>query len=225
MAIGCRKFSIPYFYTMPKALSSHTDHNTINHPPIGSGSAGTLLALSILAAATISNFCAIRGQGARTGDLSMQVQEIMTAAVECCTPNEKAQRAAEIMREADTGVIPVLAGENDPKVVGIITDRDLCMAIVAAGRDPREVRVQECMTDQVVTLGPDDDIRHAADVMTEKQVRRLPVVDHNGAILGIVSLADIAQRQESPSQTGKALQGISEPSQEASASRTNGDTK
>lgn len=155
----------------------------------------------------------------------MQVQEIMTAAVECCTPNEKAQRAAEIMRDADTGIIPVLAGENDPKIVGVITDRDLCMAVVAAGRDPREVRVKECMTDRVVTLKPDEDIRHAADLMTEKQVRRLPVADDQGAILGIVSLADIAQRQGSREQSGEALQGISEPSHEASAMRTDGSSR
>ena len=65
----------------------------------------------------------------------MQVQEIMTAAVECCTPKDLAQRAAEIMREADIGVIPVLVSEDDPKVVGIVTDRDLCMAVVATGRN------------------------------------------------------------------------------------------
>jgi CBS domain-containing protein len=81
----------------------------------------------------------------------------MTVAVECCTAEDTARKAAEFMREADSGVIPVLAGEDDPSVVGILTDRDLCMDVVAAGRDPNQVRVKECMTAQVVTCGPEED--------------------------------------------------------------------
>ena len=155
----------------------------------------------------------------------MQVQEIMTAAVECCTPNDTAQRAAEIMREADTGVIPVLAGENDPKVVGIVTDRDLCMTVIAPGRDPRQVRVQECMTGKVVTLRPEDDVARAADLMAEKQVRRLPVVNEHGAILGIVSLADIAQSPQQAAEVGEAVHDISEPTPEPSMPRAEDRTR
>lgn len=149
----------------------------------------------------------------------MQVQEIMTTAVECCTPDDTAQRAAEIMRAADAGAVPVLAGENEPKVVGIITDRDLCMAVVAPGRDSRQVRVRECMTGQVVTLRPEDDLARAADLMAEKQVRRLPVVNERGAILGIVSLADLAQSPRQAAEVGEAVHDISEPTPEPSLPR------
>jgi|SRR3954451_8165629 len=149
----------------------------------------------------------------------MQVQEIMTAAVECCTPEDLAQRAAEIMREADIGVIPVLVSKDDPKVVGIVTDRDLCMAVVATGRDPRQVRVQDCMTGKVVSLRPEDNVRDAADLMAEKQVRRLPVVNERGAILGIVSLADIAHSPEPASEVGETVHDVSEPTPEPSVPR------
>ena len=149
----------------------------------------------------------------------MQVQEIMTTAVECCTPNDTAQRAAEIMREADTGVVPVLAGENEPKVIGIVTDRDLCMAVIASARDARQVRVQECMTGKIVTVRPQDEVDRAADLMAEKQVRRLPVVNEGGAILGIVSLADLAQSPQQAAAVGEAVSDISERTPEPSMPR------
>jgi CBS domain-containing protein len=149
----------------------------------------------------------------------MQVQEIMTTAVECCTPNDTAQRAAEIMRGADTGVVPVLAGENEPKVIGIVTDRDLCMAVVAPARDARQVRVQECMTGKVVTVRPEDQVERAADLMAEKQIRRLPVVNESGAIVGIVSLGDLAQSPQQAADIGEAVHDISEPTPEPSMPR------
>jgi CBS domain-containing protein len=149
----------------------------------------------------------------------MQVQEIMTTAVECCTPNDTAQRAAEIMREADTGVVPVLAGENEPKVIGIVTDRDLCMAVIASARDARQVRVQECMTGKIVTVRPEDEVDRTADLMAEKQVRRLLVVNKCGAILGIVSLADLAQSPQQAAAVGEAVSDISERTPEPSMPR------
>lgn len=149
----------------------------------------------------------------------MQVNEIMTAAVECCVPEDSSQKAAEIMKNADTGVVPVLAGEDNPKVVGIITDRDLCLGVVAGGRSPREVHVKECMTGRVVTCHPEDDVRRVADMMAENQIRRMPVVDKDGGIVGIVSLADISQEDRMESKSGKALRDISEPTGEASRPR------
>jgi len=149
----------------------------------------------------------------------MLVHEIMTTAVECCVPTDTAQHAAEIMRKVDIGVIPVLAGETDPKVVGMVTDRDLCMAVVAEGRDSRQVRVQECMTGKVVALNAEDDVEHAAEVMAEAQVRRLPVVGQNGSILGIVALADVARAVELASNVGDAVRDISEPTSELTAQR------
>jgi CBS domain-containing protein len=146
----------------------------------------------------------------------MQVKEIMTVAVECCMLEDNSQKAAEIMKNADTGVAPVLADENSPKVVGIITDRDLCLGVVAAGRNPREVRVKECMTGRVVTCHPEDDVRRVAEMMAENQIRRIPVVDRDGGIVGIVSLADISREDRMESKSGEALRDISEPTDETS---------
>ncbi|MBV8773361.1 MAG: CBS domain-containing protein [Deltaproteobacteria bacterium] len=151
----------------------------------------------------------------------MKVQEIMTTAVECCTPSDTAHKAADFMREADAGVIPVIAGEDDPTVIGIVTDRDLCMDVVAAGRHPDEVRVQECMTGSVVTCGPDDEVERAAGLMAEKQIRRIPVVNDKKAILGIVSLADVARSSRSSSDVGETVQDVSERTSEPSLPRSN----
>lgn len=149
----------------------------------------------------------------------MQVQEIMTAAVECCTPEDTAQKSAEIMKNADTGVVPVLAAENDPKVIGIVTDRDLCLGVVAAGRNPRDVHVKDCMTGRVVACRPEDDVRRVADMMADNRVRRMPVVDNDGGIVGIVSLADITHDGKMASKSGEALREISEPTGEPSKPR------
>jgi CBS domain-containing protein len=149
----------------------------------------------------------------------MQVQEIMTAAVECCTPEDTAQKSAEIMKSADTGVVPVLAAENNPKVLGIVTDRDLCLSVVATGRNPREVQVRECMSARIVACHPEDDVRHIAGMMADNQVRRMPVVDHDGGIIGIVSLADITREGTLEGKSAEALREISEPSGQASKPR------
>jgi CBS domain-containing protein len=149
----------------------------------------------------------------------MQVQEIMTRSVECCLPSDTARTAAEFMREADSGAIPVVSSENDPKVIGIVTDRDLCMDVVAAGRDPNQVNVRECMTDEVVTCRPQDELERIADLMAEKQIRRIPVVDDGGAIVGIVSLADIAQSADDGAGLTEALHDISEPTPKPSQPR------
>jgi CBS domain-containing protein len=123
------------------------------------------------------------------------------------------------MREADSGAIPVVASENDPKVIGIVTDRDLCMRVVAEGRDPNQVPVQECMTTRVITCRPEDEVEEISDMMAERQIRRIPVVDGEGSILGIVSLADLAQNADHGADVAEALHDISEPTPEPSQPR------
>jgi predicted transcriptional regulator len=100
-----------------------------------------------------------------------------------------------------------------------VTDRDLCMDVVAAGRDPNQVKVRECMTDEVVTCRPQDELERIADLMAEKQIRRIPVVDDGGAIVGIVSLADIAQSADDGAGLTEALHDISEPTPKPSQPR------
>jgi CBS domain-containing protein len=147
----------------------------------------------------------------------MQAREIMTTAVVCCSPEQTAQEAAALMKEEDTGSLIVVEGENRPQVKGIVTDRDLCMAVVANNRKPNEVQVSECMTKQVVTCRLDDDVEEIADMMAEKQIRRIPVTDGNSSIIGVLALADLVRN--SGGSAADTLHDIEEPSSEASVPR------
>jgi CBS domain-containing protein len=91
----------------------------------------------------------------------MRVRHVMTKNPSCCVPSDPAPRAAGIMRNEDTGIIPVIENEQSQKIVGVVTDRDLCMNIVAEGRDSRTVSVDACMTTAVVTCSPNDAVERA----------------------------------------------------------------
>ncbi len=122
----------------------------------------------------------------------MQVAEVMTAGVITCPPGCSAQSAAAMMRQHDIGILPVVFTGYSRKLLGVVTDRDLCLAVLGAGHPPT-VEVQECMTARVVTCAPHDDVQAAVHLMQEHQVRRLPVVDPEGRLVGIVSLADLVR--------------------------------
>src|SRR5262245_40747875 len=124
----------------------------------------------------------------------MRVRHVMTKDPSCCVPSDPAPRAASIMRDEDTGIIPVIENEQSQKIVGVVTDRDLCMNIVADGRDPNTVSIDACMTTAVVTCSPNDAVERATELMKENQIRRVPVVDEHGTLLGIVSMADLVGR-------------------------------
>ncbi|MGH7905295.1 MAG: CBS domain-containing protein [Candidatus Binataceae bacterium] len=183
----------------------------IEEGPAWNGSSGIRLAPNHWI--STARFCR-----ARLGGSMMHVREIMTTAVECCTPKDTSQAAAEIMKNADTGVVPIISGENDPRVVGIVTDRDLCLGVIASGRDPRQVHIQDCMTNKVVSCHSEDDVKQAAHTMAENQIRRLPVIDGKGEIIGIVSLGDIAE-SDSQLNDSKTLRDISQPTSQASKPR------
>ncbi len=156
----------------------------------------------------------------------MQVQEIMSKEPDCCLPGDSAQKAAKLMQQLDVGVVPVLKSGLEQKVIGIVTDRDLCLKVIVEGLDPASVRVEECMTGKVVSCRPRDDVQQAAKLMAEYQVRRLPVVDDNDTIVGVVSLGDIAYNEAlEPARTGERLKEISEPSEEASKPRAEKESK
>src|SRR5262249_24851603 len=114
----------------------------------------------------------------------MRIKHVMTKDPTCCVPSDTAQRAAKIMRDEDTGVIPIIENEQSRKVIGIVTDRDLCMNIVAEGRDLRTTRVHESMTTTVVSCSPQDSVNKAPELMRENQIRRLPVVDEQHRLFG-----------------------------------------
>lgn len=106
------------------------------------------------------------------------------------------------------------------KLVGVVTDRDLCLAVIAVGKHPDSVQVGEAMTSDVVTCQPDEDVRKAADLMQENQVRRIPVVDREGILQGIVSTADILQRSNLPSDIAhETLKKVTKPTDHANRPR------
>jgi CBS domain-containing protein len=121
----------------------------------------------------------------------MKVREIMTTDVRTCGPEASLAQAAMIMWDDDCGVVPVVNGAGQP--VGVITDRDICMAAVMRDRKPSELTAGEVSTGQVRTCRPDDEVRDVLDVMRRAQLRRLPVTDTEGRLVGLLSLADIVQ--------------------------------
>ncbi|HEY5752194.1 MAG TPA: CBS domain-containing protein [Chthoniobacterales bacterium] len=146
----------------------------------------------------------------------MQLKEIMTQDVEVVAPQATLFEAARRMRELDVGALPVCDGN---RLVGMLTDRDLTIRSVAEGRDPRNAQVQDAMSPEVTWCFDDQDSQEAEHVMQEHQIRRLPVVDHDKHLVGIVSLADIATKCNEPAGTARTLEKISEPSAGATHQR------
>ena len=140
----------------------------------------------------------------------MLVKDLMTSAVEWCTPWDTAQRAASLMKEHGVGAIAVVAEPSDSLLEGIVTDRDLCCGVVAAGKNADAVQVVDLMTRIPVTCGPEDTLEECEELMQEGQVRRIPVVNNRGRCIGIVSQADIALHAPA-SQVASTIKEISKP--------------
>jgi CBS domain-containing protein len=119
----------------------------------------------------------------------MKVRDIMTPHPRCCSPDAMLAEAARMMLETDVGEIPVSA--DGLKAVGVITDRDIVVRCVATGGDPQNSSVQSCMTAPALTLTEDASLEECARLMAGQQVRRVPIVDANGMICGIVAQADL----------------------------------
>jgi CBS domain-containing protein len=135
----------------------------------------------------------------------MNIRDVMTPNPRTVTPDDTIQNAARVMRDEDTGVVPVV---DNGRTVGVVTDRDIVIRAVADGSQlSRPVR--EIVTGNLVSATPDMSTREAADLMSEHQVRRLPVVE-NERLVGIVSLGDLAVKEGKDGRMGDTLQGISE---------------
>jgi len=123
----------------------------------------------------------------------MKVQDVMTYSVQTCRPESNLADAAMRMWRNDCGVLPVVA--DGAKVVGMITDRDICMAAATKHRDPANIRVKEVISGKVYGCSPDTDIHEALKIMQQKQVRRLPIISaEDGKLAGILSMNDVALR-------------------------------
>jgi CBS domain-containing protein len=135
----------------------------------------------------------------------MRVSQAMTSDVKVISPDRTIREAAELMAELDSGALPV--GEND-RLVGMVTDRDIAIRGIAAGLKPT-AKIREVMTPQVKYCFDDDEVDDVARNMGDVQVRRLPVVNRNKRLVGIISLGDVALT-EGPAAAGPAICGISE---------------
>jgi CBS domain-containing protein len=142
----------------------------------------------------------------------MLCQELMTQNPTCCTPADTAMRAAKLMKIQDVGAIPVCSSRESRRLVGIITDRDLCLEVVAEGQEPGDTFVERCMTRNPITCRSDEDVDSALHRMEAHQIRRIPVVDSEGMLVGIISQADIATRTNSEEMTAALVEEVSRPS-------------
>lgn len=140
--------------------------------------------------------------------------DAMTKDPTCCLPKDTVDLAAQSMKRQDIGALPVVDSEKAKKLIGIVTDRDLALKVVAEGLDPRQTQVENVMARKLVTCTPEDDLQSALDAMSQSQLRRIPVVD-NGQLVGIISQADVAMRLAQPEAAGKVLQQVSRPKQAA----------
>lgn len=135
--------------------------------------------------------------------------EVMTKNPVCCLPNDMVAKVAKSMKRKNVGSIPVIENEKTRKLVGIVTDRDLALKIVAKELDPKSTKVEAVMTRKVVTCNPEDDLQKALDAMSEHQLRRIPIVDTDNKILGIIAQADVATRVDKPKKTAEMVKEIS----------------
>lgn len=138
----------------------------------------------------------------------MKVNEIITHDPEVIRPETALIEAAQKMKSLDIGMLPVCDGD---RLVGVITDRDIAVRGVAQGYDPKTARVQEVMTPEVIYCFDDEDVKEAAKKMEEKQVRRLPVLNREKRLVGIVSLGDLAVRTAKEKLAGEVLERVSKP--------------
>lgn len=145
----------------------------------------------------------------------MKVKELMTKKPECATPDMDLSKVAKLMADHNVGAIPVIDDKNSMKVVGMVTDRDIATRAVAQGKNPLQMKAMDVMSKPVVTIKQDDDVREAAQMMEKNMVRRIPVVDENDRICGMVAQADIAL-MGSDRMTANVVESVSKPTERSS---------
>jgi CBS domain-containing protein len=137
--------------------------------------------------------------------MAKAIRELMTKNPCAIDADKPVTYAAKMMRDEDVGLAPIVEGQ---KLVGTLTDRDIAIRVVAEGKDPQTVTVREAATTNLVTLDPQQDLDEALRLMAKHQVRRLPVVEEDGSLAGVVAQADIAQHA-STEDTGEVVEQIS----------------
>ncbi len=144
----------------------------------------------------------------KSGPGSRHVRDIMTMDPECLTEKDSVVEAARIMKREDTGVVPII--DDNRKLAGMITDRDIVVRLVAEGRNPLDCKVNEAMSKHVRSVDEDAPVDEVLNVMRGANVRRVPVCDRSGRVVGIVSMADLATETGEKGKVGDVVQDISE---------------
>jgi len=142
----------------------------------------------------------------------MLAKEIMSRDPACCTPEDTLRTAARLMSDNDCGCLPVVESPNEKRVVGVLTDRDIAIRGVARGKSP-DSAVNDIMTPSPACCSPEDDVEDVERIMTDRQVRRVPVVGNDGRVVGMIAQADLARedRALSDREVGRIVEKISEP--------------
>jgi CBS domain-containing protein len=141
----------------------------------------------------------------------MKAQDIMAKNPATVTPETPLREAARLMQTQDVGIIPVVESSGSNRLVGVVTDRDIALRVVAEGRDATQSRVRDAMSGDLKTCKPGDDVSDVMDVMSREQVRRVPIVDERGMLVGIVAQADIVREAKSDKKAERTVERISEP--------------
>ena len=137
-------------------------------------------------------------------------RDVMTKDPVFCQSVDSITKVAELMKQADVGSVPVVESVESRRLIGIITDRDIVVNVVAAGRSPESATVEDAMTPNPVSCREEDDVEQALKLMKERQVRRMPIVDGASRLVGIIAQADVATRVNKDSKTGELVEAISE---------------
>lgn len=137
-------------------------------------------------------------------------KEVMTKDPIYCLPSNMVSEAAELMRKEHIGSVLVIESEQSKKLVGIVTDRDLALKVVADGLDAKSTKVEAVMTHKVITRRSNNALQKVLDSMSKYQLRRIPIVDKDNKILGIIAQADVATRVDHPKKTAAMIKEVSQ---------------
>ncbi|HEX6060378.1 MAG TPA: CBS domain-containing protein [Gemmatimonadaceae bacterium] len=141
----------------------------------------------------------------------MKAQDIMTKNPRTVTPETRLMEAARLMKDEDVGIIPVVESGASRRLVGVLTDRDITVRHVAEGHDSNQCPVREAMSDRLVTARPDEDIEDVMETMGREQIRRIPIVDERGDLVGILAQADLAREAHDEDKVEETVEKISKP--------------
>jgi CBS domain-containing protein len=155
-------------------------------------------------------FAAVASAQPEADEPSLSCGEIMSKAPVCCEPSDTVDIVARLMVTEDVGAIPVVHDLRESLLIGIVTDRDLVIKVIAEGHDPKTVTVGEVMTQEPVSCRADSEVQAALDAMAEHQLRRIPIVDESHRLVGIIAQADVAARLARPEETARVVEEISQ---------------